>query len=478
MKILFVAAEATPFIKTGGLGDVIGSLPKALKSKDLDVRVVLPKYGDVPREYAKQMVYKTNIYVPIANTKQYCGITELTHQGVKFYFIDNEFYFNRPGLYGYGDDAERFGFFCRAILEILPHLDYIPDIIHCHDWHTALVNLYLHNYYQHLYPDIRTVFTIHNLKYQGIFPYLTLENILNIADSYFTMDGLEYYGKINLLKGALNFADLITTVSESYAKEILLSEYGEGLHDLLYKRRKNVIGVLNGIDEQFNPAQDKYIYANFSKTNLDNKAINKAKLQAELSLPVDDSVPILAMITRLVDQKGIYLLEPILKEVLSLKVQLVILGTGSQNYEDYFRWVAASFPSQVSANIKFDHPLAQKIYAGSDLFLMPSLFEPCGLGQMIALRYGSIPIVRKTGGLNDTVQPYNITTGLGNGFVFVNNNPAELLETIKEAVSLYQQPLVWKKLVNGAMSGDYSWHQSATKYRKIYRNLISFKTSG
>lgn len=478
LKILFAAAEAAPFIKTGGLGDVIGSLPKALQANDLEVRVVLPKYGDIPKEYVDGMVYKTSLYVPIANTNQYCGIMELEYNGVIFYFLDNEFYFKRSGLYGFEDDAERFGFFCRAILEALPHLNYIPDIIHCHDWHTAMVGLYLQSYYKKIYNNLHTVFTIHNLKYQGVFPYQTLKNVLELGDEYFNIDGLEFYGQINFMKGALNFADLITTVSPSYAKEILNAEYGEGLHGLLYKRRKELAGIVNGIDHQtYNPSCDEHIYASYSHNQPEYKSTNKAKLQAMLGLPVDSSAPLMAMITRLVDQKGISLLEGVLEEILSLGVQLVILGTGDWHYENLFRLAEKRFPTQISANITFNPVLAHRVYAGSDMFLMPSQFEPCGLGQLIALRYGSIPIIRQTGGLKDTVQSYHAATGSGNGFSFVNYNPEELLRTVKEAVTLYRQPLVWQRIVSNAMKCDYSWTQSAKEYKKTYKKLTFAKTS-
>lgn len=473
MKILFAAAEAAPFIKTGGLGDVIGSLPKALQACGVDIRVMLPKYQNIPKEYVNRMVYKGSILVPVANQKQYCGIMELHYNGITFYFIDNEYYFKRNTLYGFGDDAERFAFFSRAVLETLPRLDFHPDIIHCHDWHSAMTCLYLHSHYRTAYKNLYTVFTIHNLKYQGIFPYRVLKEVLGLGDEYFTINGIEYYGQVNFMKGALQYADIITTVSNSYAQEIITPAYGEGLHGLLFERRKDLVGILNGIDYQvYNPGTDKYIYANYSDDQLADKTVNKTELQAALHLPVDKSIPLMAMITRLVDQKGLYLLEQTLEQVLSLGVQFVILGTGDAHYENFFRSTAKKFPQQLSAQISFDQALAHRIYAGSDMFLMPSQFEPCGLGQLIALRYGSIPIVRQTGGLKDTIQAYDAGTGIGNGFSFADYNPEQLLAAIKEAVELYQQPTVWRQIMTNAMNCDYSWTQSAKEYKKIYRRLI------
>ena len=474
MTILFVAAEGFPFVKTGGLGDVVGSLPRELKKLGLDVRVILPKYGDIPEHFKASMVHCCNVTVPLGWRQLYGGVQRLDYQGVPFYFIDNEYYFKRSGIYCFADEAERFAYFCRAVLEALPHLDFPPPIIHCHDWHTGMISVFLQAFYKDhpFYKDIRTVFTIHNLEYQGLFPHDILGDVLGLADHYFTLEGIEFYGQVSFIKGGLNFSDLLTTVSESYAQEIQSPYFGARLDGLLRHRNNVLSGILNGIDtEIYNPAGDPLISAPYSWQSLELKQHNKKQLQSSLSLPIREDVPLIGLVSRLVSQKGLDLIDHIWQEILQLDVQMVVLGTGEPRYEELFRYAAQRYPDKMSANIFFGNQLAHNIYAGSDLFLMPSLYEPCGLGQLIALRYGSLPLVRETGGLKDTVLPYNQYTGEGNGFSFTNYNAQDLLHTLKMAVSLYQRREIWSKLVTNAMQSDFSWYKSAQKYQNLYKRL-------
>lgn len=474
LKVLFAAAEVAPFAKTGGLGEVVGTLPKALKAAGLDVRVILPKYSNIPQQYTEKMNFITSIKVPVGKGRQYCGLLKLEYEGLICYFIDNEFYFKRAGMYGYGDDAERFSFFCRAVLEALPELDFIPNIIHCHDWQTGLISVYLKSFYRSYLPNVRTVFTIHNLKYQGIFPYEVLHDVLGLNEEHFTIDGLEFYGAVNFMKGGFNYADVITTVSPNYAREIMTPEYGEGLHGLLQKRSENLHGILNGLDyNEYDPASDKNIYANYNMKRTAKKKINKSKLQRRLQLPAQKNVPLMAVVSRLVPQKGMYLIEQVWEEILAQEVQLVVLGTGEYYYEQFFKEMAHRYPEQVSVNIKFDGELAHKIYAGADMLIMPSLFEPCGLSQLIALRYGTIPIVRHTGGLVDTIQPFDELNGTGNGFCFTHFDGGKLLKAVKKALTVYQQKQkhAWRRLMKNAMKYDYSWDKSAEKYIQLYNQL-------
>ncbi len=474
MTILLVAAEGVPFVKTGGLADVIGSLPQELKKLGLDVRVMLPKYGDIPEHFKIEMTHCCDFTVPLSWRQLYGGVQRLEYEGVPFYFIDNEYYFKRPGIYGFPDEGERFAFFCRAVLEALPHLDFSPRIIHCHDWHTGMISVFLKAFYgaDPAYQGIRTVFTIHNLEYQGLFPPEFLEDVLGLPERYFTWDGVEFNGQVSFIKGGINFADLLTTVSESYAQEIQYPFFGARLDGLLRQRKDVLQGILNGIDMKiYNPAEDPHICEPYNWKKPARKRLNKEELQRKLSLPVRKDVPLIGLVSRLASQKGLDLIAHIWEELLSLDVQLVVLGTGEPRYEELFRYVADKYPDKVSANLFFDNRLAHHIYAGSDLFLMPSLYEPCGLGQLIALRYGSLPVVRETGGLRDTVQPYNEHTGEGNGFTFTNYNAHDLLHVLKEAVSLYQQRTTWSKLVKNAMKADFSWYKSAQKYQDLYREL-------
>ncbi|EHS55680.1 glycogen synthase GlgA [Paenibacillus sp. Aloe-11] len=476
MNILFAAAEAHPFIKTGGLADVIGALPKALRQAGCDVRIILPKYAGIPDTYKSSLRPVTIKHVPVGWREQYCGVEELTLDGIKVYFIDNEYYFGREGVYGYMDDGERFSFFNRAVLEILPDLDFRPDILHCHDWHTAMVPLLLHADYRHLpfYSEIRTVFTIHNLLYQGDFPYEVLTELLNLDGSYFTPEGVEYYGRLNFMKGGLTYSDHVTTVSPTYAEEIQTEFYGYGLEGLLHKLGEQgcLSGIVNGIDTtSYNPATDNRIYTKY-RTSLAKKKENKIGLQKELGLPIRSDVPLMAMVTRLVDMKGLDLVTRVLDEILYYDdIQFVVLGTGDPAFEHWFREAAGRHPARMSAQLTFSEPLSRKIYAASDMFLMPSRFEPCGISQLLALRYGSIPIVRETGGLNDTVQAYNESTGEGNGFSFTNYNAHDMLHTIRRAVDFYRLPEHWSRLTQTAFAGEYSWDVSAEAYMDIYRSL-------
>lgn len=476
LKVLYVASEAVPFVKTGGLADVAGSLPKELKQKGVDVRVVIPKYSGIKEEYRNNMehIYDGEINVPWR--KKYLGIDRYDYKDVPFYFIDNQEYFYREGYYGYPDDVERFTFFCRAVLEMLPHIDFWPDVIHMNDWQTGLISVYLkleHNE-DVRYNKIKTVYTIHNLKYQGRFWKGYLPDVLGLDWKYFNNGDLEYFDDINFMKGAIVYSDKVTTVSRSYAKEIQDPYYGEGLEGMLQKRDADLSGIINGLDyEDYNPETDKYIFKNFDVHNaIAIKGDNKEQLQKKLGLPVNRKIPMIGMVTRLVEAKGLDLVTRILDELLEYEnVQFVILGTGDRQYEDWFKGLVWRYPKKVSANIFFNNELAHQIYAASDLFLMPSQYEPCGIGQLIALRYGTVPIVRATGGLKDTVEAYNNYTQTGNGFSFNNYNAHELLFSIKRAIDGIADDRKHIHLVDNAMTADYSWEESAKQYKELYNSL-------
>ncbi|MEK3659960.1 glycogen synthase GlgA [Paenibacillus sp. FSL F4-0236] len=472
MKVLFAAAEAHPFIKTGGLADVIGALPKALKGAGVDVRVILPKYRGIPEKFTSKMEHLTEVYVPIGWRNQYCGIEHMVYDGIPVYFIDNEYYFGRDGIYGYMDDGERFAFYNRAVLECLPAIDFQPDVMHCHDWHAAVIPMLLQGHYRHnpFYSEMRSVFTIHNLLYQGVFPYEVLGELLGLDSSYF--GGVEYYGNVNFLKGGIVYSDRVTTVSPTYSEEIRTPYYGYGLDGLLNARADVLSGIVNGIDtKSYNPATDTSLVTRY-RSNLAKKTENKLALQEELGLPVDANIPMVAMVTRLVDSKGLDLLTRVLDELLYKDdIQFVLLGTGDESYERWFKEAAWRYPTKLSSQILFNDALSRKIYAASDIFLMPSKFEPCGISQLLALRYGSIPVVRETGGLNDTVQAYNEESGEGNGFTFSNYNAHDMMFTLRRAISLYKQPEHWKKITKNAFAGDYSWNVSAQQYIDIYNEI-------
>lgn len=476
MNILIVASEAHPFIKTGGLGDVIGALPKALKDLGVDVRVVIPNYRDIKKEIKESLTYIDNFSVNVGWRTQYCGILEYEYDGVQFYLLDNEYYFKRGGLYGYYDDGEKFAFFDRAVLEFIKHIDWVPDIVHCNDWQTGMIPVLhkLEYIKEEKFKNIKTIFSIHNLFFKGMFSKEVLPELFGYDYEAFNNGSLELYGAVSFLKGAINYADKITTVSKSYAEEIRTPEYGEELDGLLRYRSSVLEGIVNGIDyEEYNPEEDKYIYSKYSIDNIQNKSINKENLQKELGLPVNKDVAMIGLVSRLTHQKGCDLIINILEELLKEEVQVVILGTGDSMYEEGFKSFQNRHPKKVSANIKFSNELAHKIYASSDMFLMPSLFEPCGLGQLIALRYGSVPIVRETGGLKDTVVPYNEYEGTGNGFGFKNYRFDELLNITKYALGIYKDKNKWNSIVRQSMSSDNSWEKSAMEYIRIYDELSS-----
>lgn len=476
MKVLCVTSECYPFAKSGGLADVLYALPKAMVKEGVDARVIMPLYGSIDSKYRDAMEDVTIFDVQVGWRRQYCGIKKLYMDGVTFYFVDNEYYFNRSELYGHYDDGERFAYFCRAVLESIPRLGFQPDVLHCNDWHTGAIGPLLKEHYMDnpRCNNLKLVFTIHNLQYQGIFPKEVLSDLLSLPDTYMAEDKMEFYGNVNFMKGGINFADLITTVSPTYAMEIKYSFFGERLEGLLKSKEQHLRGILNGIDNDiFNPETDDDIYQKYGIKTRDKKVINKIKLQEELGLPVNPDVPMVGLISRLVRQKGIDLISHVIKEILANDLQLVVLGNGEERYESLFEYYGWACPDKVSANITFNHALAQKIYAASDIFMMPSLFEPCGIGQMIALRYGALPIVRETGGLKDTVTPYNEYTQRGNGFTFSNYNAHEMLFTLEKALSVYKEKDKWDQLVKNAMQAENGWEKSAQAYKEIYDKLIN-----
>jgi starch synthase len=475
MNILFAASECAPFVKTGGLGDVIGALPEALEDRSTSVSVILPKYGDLAEKYKDRMIFLRAFNVPVGWRNQYCGLFSFTERSVQYYFLDNEYYFKRHGCYGYFDDGERFAFYSRAVLEAVPFLRDRPDVIHCHDWQTGPVCALLKSESyrrQPVYQDIRTVFTIHNLKYQGNYSKTVLEDLLGLDWSFFTPDGLEYKDHVSYLKAGLAYADCLTTVSTTYAAEIQMPYYGEGMDGFLRKRGADLHGIINGMDRrQYDPAADSHLNSVYATP--DGKTANKQALQHQLGLPVDSRKPLIAMVTRLTEQKGIDLVLRVLHDLLGDDVQFVLLGTGEAGYESAFRALSDQYPAALSAQICFNDALARRIYAGSDLFLMPSKFEPCGIGQLIALRYGSLPVVRETGGLKDTVIPYNEATNEGYGFSFTNYNAHDMLFTIRRALHVFRDmPDKWHELQERAMKLDFGWSQSAAVYRRLYTSLV------
>ena len=469
-KILFVASEARPFIATGGLADVIGSLPQALaQDPAYDIRVVLPLYLDIKPEYRRKFSFLGNIFVPLAWRQQYCGIFTYEENGVTYYFIDNEQYFKRPGCYGYFDDGERFAFFSRAVMEILPFIDFYPEVLHCHDWQTALAAIYLKTIYcqRPEYQFIRSLFTIHNIEYQGKYALDILEDLFGIDNSNASL--LEYAGCINLMKGAIECSEKFSTVSPTYANEIKTAQYAHGLQDIISKNWFKLTGILNGIDvESYNPTKDTALFASFSADDLENKKVCKTELQKMLGLPVKD-VPIIAMITRLVSHKGLELVKAAAEDILHEDVQFVLLGTGDAAYENYFRDLGRRYEGKASINIAFNGDLSRKIYSGADIFLMPSISEPCGLSQMIASRYATVPVVRETGGLYDSIKPYG---NGGNGFTFNSCNPYDMLYVLHEAMDTYKNKEEWKSLMKKVATTDFSWAHSAEEYKKLYEETL------
>ena len=477
-NILFVASECVPFIKTGGLADVVGSLPKYFPKEYFDVRVVIPKYAGIKEQFKNQMRYVTNFYMDLNWRQQYVGIFEMEYEGIKFYFIDNEEHFGGSTPYaGMPWDLEKFAYFSKAALSILPTIGFRPDLIHCHDWQTGLVPVYLHDSFQQneFFWGIKTVMTIHNLKFQGVWDVKTVQGITGLSDYYFAPDKLEAYKDANFLKGGIVFADAVTTVSNTYAEEIKTPFYGERLDGLLCARAHDLRGIVNGIDyDVFNPETDKYITQNYNaKTFRKEKVKNKLQLQRDLGLNEDPNAMLIGIVSRLTDQKGFDLIAYIMDELCQDAVQIVVLGTGEERYENMFRHFDWKYHGKVSAQIYYDEPMSHRIYAASDAFLMPSLFEPCGLSQLMSMRYGTLPIVRETGGLKDTVEPYNEYENTGTGFSFKNYNAHEMMGTVRYAEHIYyDKKRDWNKMVDRAMEVDYSWNTSAKKYEKLYDELI------
>ena len=477
-KILLLASEAVPFIKTGGLADVVGSLPKNIDREFFDCRVMIPKYLCIKEEMSQKMEYITNFYMNYLGQDRYVGIFKAEWEGITYYFIDNEYYFS--GWSPYGDwlwDLQKFCFFEKAALNALPVIGFQPDLIHCHDWQTGLVPVYLKDAYAggDFYRNIKSVFTIHNLKFQGVWDAKTVQMLSELSDYYFTPDKLEAYKNGNMLKGGLVYADVITTVSNTYAEEIKTPFYGEGLDGLLRARANSLRGIVNGIDySEFDPETDPHIEARYNlKDFRKEKKKNKLALQRQLGLPEDEGKFMIGIVSRLTDQKGIDLIQCVMDDLCQDDIQFVVLGTGEERYENMFRHYDWKYHDKVSAQIYYSDPLAHRIYAACDAYLMPSLFEPCGLSQLIALRYGAVPIVRETGGLKDTVEPYNEYESTGTGFSFANYNAHEMLSIIRYAEAVYyNKKREWNKLIDRGMSRDFSWKTSAAKYQELYDWLI------
>ncbi|SDO13392.1 glycogen synthase [Alkalicoccus daliensis] len=467
-NILFAASECTPFIKTGGLADVIGSLPQALNTdRTNEVRVILPLYEGMDDSFKDSLTFVSDITVPVGWRSQQASLLSLQHEGITFYFVQNDFYFGRYGTYGYFDDGERFVFFSRAVIEALPLIDMDVDILHAHDWQTGMAVAFANI----MRPDIRTVFTIHNIQHQGWMTHEAFGDLMNIGPEHFA--GLEWQGMINCMKAALFHADKITTVSPTYAEEIKQPYYSEGLDSILNERSGDLIGIINGINaDEYNPVTDPYIFSQYKTSRLKKKE-NKLFLQRELCLTEDPDIPMYVAVSRLVEQKGFHLLERILEDFLQENVQVVILGTGDYSFEQSFAYFASRYPKKMATLLKFSEATARQLYAASDFFIMPSKFEPCGLSQLIALQYKSIPIVRETGGLRDTVQPFNEITGEGNGFSFANYNAHELLYTLRYSLLTYSRPDIYKPLIKNVNKSQFSWKDSAKLYTGVYKELVS-----
>ena len=475
MRILYCASEANPFCGSGGLADVAGSLPHTLVRKGQDCRIVVPMYGSIPYELRRQLQYITNFWVPVGWRSQYCGLFWASWNGCTYYFIDNEYYFNRDKLYGYYDDAERYAFFSRAIMEMLPYIDFHPDIIHCNDWQTALVPVYYYMFYSKnpWYYNIKSVFTIHNIQYQGMYGWEVNTECVGIPATETKI--LEMDGKLNMMKGAIQCATRVTTVSPSYALEIKNPWYSYGLDPILNRYHWKLCGILNGIDcASYDPATDCQIYANYTRDNMAGKGICKQKLQERLNLQQRWDTPIVAMVTRLVGHKGLDLVRGGIRDLLNTqKMQFVILGSGDKEYEDFFNMLAWDYPGRVSFCKGFVPELARKIYSGADIFLMPSKQEPCGLSQMIALRYGTIPVVREVGGLKDSV--FDSADNYGNGFTFKNYDIADMCNAVKRALAGINDDWGWHQLMWRAMMSDNSWDRSAQDYINVYNDTLNWR---
>lgn len=476
-KVLFVASECVPFIKTGGLADVVGSLPKCFNKEEFDVRVILPKYMCMKEEYKSQMNYVSHFYMDLAWRSQYVGILEMKYEGIQFYFIDNEYYLSGPKPYGnIYEDIEKFAFFSKAALSALPVIGFRPDIVHCHDWQTGLIPVYLKDRFHEgeFFSSMKSIMTIHNLKFQGVWDMKTVKDMTGLPAYYFAPDKLEAFGDANYLKGGIVYADAVTTVSDTYAEEIKTPFYGEHLDGLMRARANCLSGIVNGIDyEEYNPETDQYIVKNYNAKNFRKEKIkNKRALQQELGLEQNDKKFLIGVVSRLTDQKGFDLIAYIMDEMCQQDWQFVILGTGEEKYENMFRHFAWKYQGKVAACIYYSEAMSHKIYASSDAFLMPSLFEPCGLSQLMSLRYGTVPIVRETGGLKDTVWPYNEYESTGTGFSFANYNAHEMLNTIKYAYYVFnEKKREWNKLIDRGMAADFSWDTSAQKYAELYNRL-------
>ena len=479
-KILFVASESVPFIKTGGLADVVGSLPKNFNKDEYDCRVIIPKYQCMNENFKNQLQYVTHFYMDLAWRSQYVGILKMEYDGITYYFIDNEYYFSGPKPYGdICYDMEKFAFFSRAALSALPVIDFRPEIIHCHDWQTGLIPVFLKDTFSQgqFYQGIKTIMTIHNLKFQGIWDAKTVKDMVGLADYYFTPDKLLHYKDANFLKGGIVYADYVTTVSDTYAEEIKQPFYGETLDGLMCARSNSLFGIVNGIDyDVYNPETDPYIVQNYSAQNFRKEKIkNKRALQQQLGLEQDDKRFMIGIVSRLTSQKGLDLIQCVMDEICSDGIQFVILGTGEEQYENMFRHYDWKYNNTVSANIYYSEELSHRVYAACDAFLMPSLFEPCGLSQLISLRYGTVPIVRETGGLKDTVEPYNEYESKGTGFSFANYNAHEMLNTIRYAEHVYyNKKREWNKIIDRGMASDFSWNSSARKYEELYTRLLGW----
>jgi len=477
MKILFAASEAVPFCKTGGLADVAGSLPQALAQAGNEVSVVLPLYRSVAEKWKDQMTLVCKTEISLSWRRLYCGLFSLDRDGVTWYFIDNEFYFKRDTLYGYGDDAERFGFFSRAIISLLPSMKFMPDVIHCNDWQTALVPIYLKDECVRWSEvrDIKTVFTVHNVEYQGRCGRHALEDIFGLHSGWFSDGTIAMDGDVNLLKGALMVCDAITAVSPTYAQELRQAFFAHGMENIMELNAHKLHGVLNGIDmDRYNPATDPVLVMDFAPDDMDGKRKNKAALQYDLGLKENLDVPVIGIVSRLVSHKGLDLVCDVFHRIMELNCQFVVLGSGDAKYEQFFSAKQSQYPGRMALYLGYNETLATKIYAGADLLLMPSKSEPCGLAQMIAMRYGTLPIVRETGGLKDTVHPYEAWSGNGNGFSFADYNSHDMLYVIRQAVDLYfNNPNAFARLRQVGMTTDFSWNASAEAYNKIYRSICS-----
>ncbi|MCI2057633.1 MAG: glycogen synthase GlgA [Oscillibacter sp.] len=475
MKVLYASSEAVPFCKTGGLADVAGSLPPALAEEGVEIAAVLPLYQTVREKFGQELEFLCYDYVDLAWRHDYCGVFRLLRGGVSWYFLDNERYFRRPELYGYPDDGERFGFFARAVVQMLPHLNFWPDVIHCNDWQTALIPIYLKDdgVRRDRLRSIRTVLTIHNIEYQGRFGKETLGDLFGLDQGWADDGTILMDGSVNLLKAAILCADAVTTVSPTYASELKLSYYAHGMESVMERCGGKLSGVLNGIDTaRYNPAADPQLVAPYTAGDLSGKAADKAYLQKVMGLQETPDVPVIGMVSRLVAHKGLDLVCEVFHDIMELPVQVAVLGKGDRKYEEFFRWAVRQYPGRLAVRLDYSAELATAIYGGADLFLMPSRSEPCGLSQMIAMRYGAVPIVRETGGLRDTVHPYEAQRDAGNGFTFADYNSGDMLYVIRQAAELWRDhPDAFGRLRRRGMEEDFSWNRSAGQYLRVYGEI-------